>query len=291
MDSKALTTNQARFLRIRVEIPLNKPLRQGSLVISSEGDKALVAFKYERLVGLCYRCGMLGHEEKYCIVPLETAKREHPYGEWMKAGYRDSWGNMGRRPQGFRQQNEGNGRADHGKEPPQGAADSNSNSGIMVIYEKVEKSGINDEANKIPLDLEATPTETDLQLMMIDPTIVESEINEGNEISSGATNQGINLPSAPLNYGINDIPIGTETNATHHPPWPRDLPHDGILPMQPTCPQNQKNTRRKGLRKSETAKQEVLNVDRKIGLKREHRAWEDEAEPKNTKVKKAKFEM
>ena len=86
----------------------------------------------------------------------------------------------------------------------------------MVIYEKAEKSGINDEANKIPPDLETTPTETDLQLMMIDPTIVESEINEGNIICSGAANQ--------------------ETNATHHPPRPCDSPHDGILLMQPTCP-------------------------------------------------------
>ena len=90
VDSKALTADQARFLRIRVEIPLNKPLRRGSRVISSEGDKALVAFKYERLVGLCYRCGTLGHEEKFCITPLETAEGEHPYGEWMKARYRGS---------------------------------------------------------------------------------------------------------------------------------------------------------------------------------------------------------
>ena len=209
MDSKALMADQARFLRIRVEIPLNKPLSRGSPVISPKGDKALVAFKYERLVGLCYRCGMLGHKEKYCIVTLEMAEGEHPYGEWMKVGYRGSKGNMGRRPQGFWQQNKRSGRDDRGREPPQGAADSNSNSGIMVIYEKAEKSGINDEANKIPPDLEATPTETNLQLMMIDPTIADSEVNEGNEISFGAANQGIHLPSAPLNYGINDSPIGT----------------------------------------------------------------------------------
>ena len=61
VDSEALTANQERFLRIRVEIPLKKPLCRGSPVISPKGDKALVAFKYERLVGLCYRCGMLGH--------------------------------------------------------------------------------------------------------------------------------------------------------------------------------------------------------------------------------------
>ena len=131
----------------------------------------------------------------------------------------------------------------------------------MVIYENAEKLGINDKANKIPPDLEATPTEIDLHLMMVDPTIEESEINKGNRVSSGAVNQDINLPSVPLNYGINDIPFGTETNAKQNTPRPRDSPHDGILPMQPTGPQNQKGTRKKGLCKSEAAKQEVLIVD------------------------------
>ena len=106
----------------------------------------------------------------------------------------------------------------------------------MVIYENAEKLGINDEANKIPPDLEATPMETDIHLMMVDPTIEESEINKGNRVSFGAANQGINLPSVPLNYGINDIPFGTETNAKQNTPQPRDSPHDGILPMQPTVP-------------------------------------------------------
>ena len=39
------------------------------------------------------------------------------------------------------------------------------------------------------------------------------------------------------------------------------------------------------------SKQEVLTVDRKTGLKREHRAWEDNVDPENTEVKKARFEM
>ena len=61
--------------------------------------------------------------------------------------------------------------------------------------------------------------------------------------------------------------------------------------MQPTGPQSQKSTRKKGLPESEAAKQEVLTVDRKTGLKREHRAWEDNVDPENTEVKKARFEM
>ena len=61
--------------------------------------------------------------------------------------------------------------------------------------------------------------------------------------------------------------------------------------MQPTGPQNQKGTRKKGLHKSKAAKQEVLNVDKKTGLKRKHRAWEDDADLENTEFKKARSEM
>ena len=51
----------------------------------------------------------------------------------------------------------------------------------MVIYENAEKLEINDEANKIPPDLEATPTTTDFHLMMVDLTIKESEKMRGTE--------------------------------------------------------------------------------------------------------------
>ena len=42
-------TEQARFLRIRVDIPLNKPLRQGGNILNLDGEKTWVNFKYERL--------------------------------------------------------------------------------------------------------------------------------------------------------------------------------------------------------------------------------------------------
>ena len=289
VDSKALSADQARFLRIRVEVPLSKPLRRGSPVISPKGDKALVAFRYERLVGLCYRCGTLGHDEKFCIVSSESVVGENPYREWMKAGYRGGQGNMGRRPQGFQQQNDKNGRADRGRGPAQGAANSNSNSGVMIIYENAEKSGINDEANNIPSVLEATSTET--ELMMVDPTIKDSVLDEGNRVSFEAANQGINLYNVPLNYGTNSIPFGTETNAKQSTAGPRDSPHPETLPMHANGLINQKATRKKGLRKSEAAKQEEGSVDKKTGLKREHRAWEDVSEPEKTECKKARIEM
>lgn len=66
VDSKAFKANQACFLRIRAEIPLDKPLRWGGPVVSPEGDEVRVAFRYERLVGWCFACGKIGHDEKEC---------------------------------------------------------------------------------------------------------------------------------------------------------------------------------------------------------------------------------
>ena len=76
--------------------------------------------------------------------------------------------------------------------------------------------------------------------MMVDPTIKETEINGGKVVSSKAANQGNNLYSLPLNYDINSIPFGTETNAKGKKStlWPRDTPHDEVLPMQPTNSQS-----------------------------------------------------
>lgn len=64
MDCKASKLDQARFLRVRLEISLDKPLRRGGLVVSSEGDKVRVTFRYEWLVGWCFTCGSIGHELK-----------------------------------------------------------------------------------------------------------------------------------------------------------------------------------------------------------------------------------
>lgn len=66
VDSKAMASDQARFLQIRIEIPLTKPICRQAPIVSPEGEEVQVAFKYERLVGLCYNCGMLGHEFQEC---------------------------------------------------------------------------------------------------------------------------------------------------------------------------------------------------------------------------------
>nr|POF05709.1 uncharacterized protein CFP56_39797 [Quercus suber] len=59
VDCKSAATDQAKFLRIRVEVPLDKPLRRGSKIKGPDGE-----------------------------VPRGTAEQENQYGEWLKAGYR-----------------------------------------------------------------------------------------------------------------------------------------------------------------------------------------------------------
>ena len=71
VDLKAFSLDQARFIRVRVELPLEKPLRRGGVVVSLEGDKVCIGFKYERLVGLCFRCGRIGHEARECSFQVD----------------------------------------------------------------------------------------------------------------------------------------------------------------------------------------------------------------------------
>ncbi|XP_030964814.1 uncharacterized protein LOC115986092 [Quercus lobata] len=86
VDCKTFQTEQSRFLRIRVEVPLDKPLRRGCLMISPEGDEVRVAFRYERLAGWCFNCTRIGHDHKECPSTVSTEGGEKPYGEWLKAG-------------------------------------------------------------------------------------------------------------------------------------------------------------------------------------------------------------
>ena len=66
LDRRSWLSEQAKFMRIRVDIPIDKPLRRGANVVNSNGDKFWVIFKYERLPNFCFLCGILGHDEKHC---------------------------------------------------------------------------------------------------------------------------------------------------------------------------------------------------------------------------------
>lgn len=75
------------YLRVRVAIPLDKPLKRRMKIKKSEENWCWVNFRYEGIPTFCFICGFMGHNEKFCEkifdVPLE--KIEKPYGIWMKA--------------------------------------------------------------------------------------------------------------------------------------------------------------------------------------------------------------
>ncbi|XP_030924553.1 uncharacterized protein LOC115951510 [Quercus lobata] len=84
-DSKSWSSDQTKFMRIRVNIPLDRPLRQCEVVASPEGEKFQVYFRYERLLVFCFLCGVMGHDVRHCPC-LERQTEELPqYGDWLRA--------------------------------------------------------------------------------------------------------------------------------------------------------------------------------------------------------------
>lgn len=84
VDWQTRQSDQAKFIRVRVDLQLDKPLRRGGKVASVEGEKYWVSFRYERLPKFCFQCGRLGHDEKHCT---ELLAHQNPkqYGDWLRA--------------------------------------------------------------------------------------------------------------------------------------------------------------------------------------------------------------
>jgi hypothetical protein len=90
-------SDQAKFLRIKVEVQVDKPLRRGGYVSSPEGGKAWVDYRYERLPTFCYCCGKLGHDDRDCTSPEEMVTNGCTnYGEWLRATFGAKEAGMGR---------------------------------------------------------------------------------------------------------------------------------------------------------------------------------------------------
>ncbi|KAK6140252.1 hypothetical protein DH2020_026050 [Rehmannia glutinosa] len=69
VDSEGLAIG--RFLRIRVNLDISKPLRR-VIKASLNGTDYILPIKYERLPNFCYFCGIIGHGDRECESRLLT---------------------------------------------------------------------------------------------------------------------------------------------------------------------------------------------------------------------------
>ncbi|XP_058765441.1 uncharacterized protein LOC131638928 [Vicia villosa] len=91
MDTKE-GHRSGRFLRIKVKIDLNNPLKRGTVVRFKEKTHR-VYFKYERLPTFCFVCGRIGHQMKDCDALGDLSEegfedldeQELSYGLWLRA--------------------------------------------------------------------------------------------------------------------------------------------------------------------------------------------------------------
>ena len=87
VDKRSWQFDQAKFMRVRVDLEIDKPLRRGAYITSFDGERLWLSFKYEQLPTVCFICGKLGHDNKHCPTSTDWQNANHRYGDWLRAGW------------------------------------------------------------------------------------------------------------------------------------------------------------------------------------------------------------
>ena len=108
-----------KFVRIRVDIPMGKPLFPGLFLPRPNNADCWIGLKYEKLADVCYKCGVVGHEEKSCTGSVyricnPNGARFKAAGPWLRPG-------VDNLPPGIFEKNDGvsNGAAESSEQPPE----------------------------------------------------------------------------------------------------------------------------------------------------------------------------
>lgn len=75
MDDKTSTNNRGKFLRICVEVNLEKPAREG-VWIGQEGNDFFQVIAYENLPVFCTYCGCIGHKKQDWLKKVHGESKE-----------------------------------------------------------------------------------------------------------------------------------------------------------------------------------------------------------------------
>lgn len=80
---------QIFFMRVKVVLPVSKPIRRGAFLGASNRQQTWVTFKYERLPMFYHCCRMLGLNLKYCAqyfaLKKNGGKGVCQYDDWLKS--------------------------------------------------------------------------------------------------------------------------------------------------------------------------------------------------------------
>ncbi|KAJ4843031.1 hypothetical protein Tsubulata_005886 [Turnera subulata] len=76
-----------KFVRARIALNVEKPLRRNLTIRQSLGQPSEVYYRYEGIPNFCYLCGRLGHSLKECERRSEELDEEEilSFGEWLRA--------------------------------------------------------------------------------------------------------------------------------------------------------------------------------------------------------------
>ncbi|KAM0877223.1 hypothetical protein ACQ4PT_035631 [Festuca glaucescens] len=76
---------KGEHLRVKVRIDITVPLMRGMMIqVGDDGKIRWCPFEYEFLPEFCYTCGIIGHDDKSCSVPVERGE-EKQFGSWLRA--------------------------------------------------------------------------------------------------------------------------------------------------------------------------------------------------------------
>lgn len=86
-DANNFVGVRREFLRVRVSISLDVPLKRRMKLKKNAENWCWVNFKYEGAPTFRFICGLIGHSDKFCEKLFETPMEliERPYGVWMRA--------------------------------------------------------------------------------------------------------------------------------------------------------------------------------------------------------------
>lgn len=90
-DPANFHTMWKEYVRIRVAMNIEKPLKRRMKLKRSESSWNWINFKYERMGSFCFVCGVIGHSERECSIVYANPEKtiERAYGVWLRAPNRN----------------------------------------------------------------------------------------------------------------------------------------------------------------------------------------------------------